>query len=806
MRVTPVSGSTITTCLKSAARERHQPPRASTQPAPRRRHAVKTAAAKLKGTESAVESLNAEAEDSRGEQDGRAHATLAQCVSFPQDNAQVARKPKRVRAPRKTTRLRASARKVACEGKVVCDGKVACEGKVVCEGTAVDGLQAKKGRGKSRAESAAETDCEVSGQVAGEGAGKSKGGRNTKSRARAKRRVITRDSDVGSATSEGAGGPTHAASRRKQKRARKATTAMASTEGAAAAESRVNGMQHECTPEQLNEFVQARLAELRHEQQNASVLYDHIRDMEVRASLMTARHLISKRRALEQEARALREQAQMVECGQPVHDFCCDVAVLYRTLSALAPAVCAAAASVLDTAVAPTTATAQEPPTTLAAGGIGGGGVDGDDDDEDVFGACSDSDDDDVLAACLSSKQSFCAQLSANLVTTTAARTAAPSGASNSQTSMCMPVATTTANSPGAGVSGADCSGAQVQGIVPLAGNGREALQLKQVGGAAPPTQGGGGQGEGTGGGGGKGGGGGEVLSMEESVTRDQVPVLVMADSIDDMAQQRQREVTKPVVRVLTHGRASMSTVVDVFLEKHGTVPKPLCTISDETCSVCSTGRLVLDVTTDMLVCEHCRNEQECTQASDRSAGYSGAQAMHYSACRYNRQTHYATHLDRACGCVGSDKITPKLLNRVMQRMLDDGVTQVNVRHVERALKALDLSKLCSHKVVITARITGIPPPAFSPPERCMLLEMFIHINAAFIKLRRANQLEGRLNYLSYPYTIFKCVEMLTWGQKYLLYFNVLRCEDNRAKQDRCWEKICTEVGLPFIRCELKAK
>jgi RNA-binding protein YhbY len=287
---------------------------------------------------------------------------------------------------------------------------------------------------------------------------------------------------------------------------------------------------------------------------------------------------------------------------------------------------------------------------------------------------------------------------------------------------------------------------------------------------------------------------------LEECVTRDQVPVLVMPDSIQDMAQQRQRQVTKPVVRVLAQGKTSTLSVIDAFLEKHGTVPKPLCTISDDVCSACNTGHLVLDVVTDMLVCEHCRNEQECTQASDRSAGYGGAQAPHYSACRYNRISHYSTHLDRVSGCVGSDKITPKLLVRVMQRLKDNGVVHVNVGHVERALKDLDLNKLCSHKVVITARITGLPPPAFSPPERCMLLEMFIHINAAFIKLRRANQLEGRLNYLSYPYTIYKCVEMLTWGQKYMLYFNLLRCEDNLAKQDRCWEKICAEVGLPFIR------
>ncbi len=619
--------------------------------------------------------------------------------------------------------------------------------------------------------------------------------------------------------------PARTSSQRKQrpKRVRKAMAASPCESPApATSAARAKGMRGECTPEQLSEFVQARYAELQREQQNAGVLYDRIREIELQAASMRARHQIARRRALEQTAQHLRERAQVVECGQVVHDFCLDVAALYRTLDALGH-------GAEDVARAPPQVGEPTEPEPLAFA-------------RNVFALGVQEDDDDVLAASLSTRTTFCAELAAQLVAGSAdgaggedCSTSTGSASASAHTADANPAAAAADGIPApaapdacaapAGPSRNNCLAGEARALPRgedtasrPAVAGRSAGRFPASVGGAPPsaTQG---ACEGAGPGNAAADPAGAFArraapapaavarSREECVTRDQVPVLVMPDCIQDMAQQRQRQVTKPVVRVLAHGKTSPSSVTDTFLEKHGTVPKPLCTISDEVCSACSTGHLVLDVVTDMLVCEHCRNEQECTQASDRGAGYGGAQAPHYSACRYNRISHYSTHLDRACGCVGSDKITPQLLTRVMQCLKDSGVQHVNVGHVERALKDLDLSKLCSHKVVITARITGIPPPAFSPPERCMLLEMFIHINAAFIKLRRANQLEGRLNYLSYPYTIYKCVEMLTWGQKYLLYFNLLRCDDNLAKQDRCWEKICAEVNLPFIRSTyLKAK
>ena len=289
-------------------------------------------------------------------------------------------------------------------------------------------------------------------------------------------------------------------------------------------------------------------------------------------------------------------------------------------------------------------------------------------------------------------------------------------------------------------------------------------------------------------------------FGAEELVTRQQVSVLVMPEKLQDMISERQRHVTKADMRVLTRGKASAVVMADSFLEKHGTVSKPLCTISDETCNRCKKGKLVVDVIADTLVCDRCRAEQTSTQNNDRNIGYNNSQNMHFNTCRYKRITHFMSCVDRFCGWVGSSKLTSKLLRRIMTWLEAHNIKKIKVSDTEAALKDMDLSKLTIHKTVITARITGIQPPRFTPDERHQLIEMFIAVEAAFSKLRRENQLEGRLNFLNVNYTLYKFVELVSWGQKFLKFFKLLRGKENLAKQDRYWRKVCEVVDFPFIR------
>lgn len=266
-------------------------------------------------------------------------------------------------------------------------------------------------------------------------------------------------------------------------------------------------------------------------------------------------------------------------------------------------------------------------------------------------------------------------------------------------------------------------------------------------------------------------------------------------------AVERRRHVAKPDMRVLKMGKTSSTVVADTFLERHGGVDgKPLCMISDEQCIECH-GRLVHDVASDIFVCEDCRYEQTMTQAGDRNIGYNNSVSMTFSSCRYRRETHFANHLDRFCGLVGSEKITDALIYKVMGKLKEMAVPKDDVTpdKVQEALKLLGRNELKHHKVIICVRITGKLPKRFAPVERTQLMEMFRPISAAFDELKRLGRFPDRVNYLSYPYTIFKFLEMLTWGHKYKQYFHVLSGPENLARQDVYWKACCEHVGFRFI-------
>ena len=506
------------------------------------------------------------------------------------------------------------------------------------------------------------------------------------------------------------------------------------------------------TREQLELFTRQRLQAMRQEQQAVGALHADIAALEARAAGMTARHMIYARRDVERQACALRERAEDIESGKHVNDFCREAAAFFYTFDRL----CTVEQDQSTNDESP-------PPSVNDTRGAFGADADGLRPEANVSqpGAVVSQ------AGAAPTLPGFVVfQLAADgLVQTVGCHSTRNHGESPSPS---LPPPPPCAHGPGEAPRG--CV------IEPVRSSGSSAT------GALKPTR--------------------MALSAEEVVTRDQAPMLVMPGTLDDMMQERQRQVSKPAIRLLARGRSTSSSVADAFLEQFGAGEKPLCIISDEKCTACGIGRLVFDTVSDVLVCEHCRCEQASTQASDRNAGGGSAQVMHFSTCRYRRVTHFVTHLDRFCGCVGSSKITPKILTRVMQQLKASGVVLVRVGDVENALKSLGLSKLVNHKVVITARITGIKPPSFSPDERYQLIDMFLEISDAFMHLRRTNQLEGRLNYLSYSYTIFKFVQLLKWGQCFLTYFRLLRGPDNLAKQDRFWKKICVHVGFLYISSE----
>jgi Poxvirus Late Transcription Factor VLTF3 like len=122
-------------------------------------------------------------------------------------------------------------------------------------------------------------------------------------------------------------------------------------------------------------------------------------------------------------------------------------------------------------------------------------------------------------------------------------------------------------------------------------------------------------------------------------------------------------------------------------------------------------------------------------------------------------------------------------------------MAEMTPARIKNILKVLRLNKFYEHTPHILLRISGCPTPNFSVEVEDKLRQMFKMIQVPFLK----HSPKGRKNFLSYSYTIHKCLQLLELDE-YLQYFPLLRSREKTFVMDTIWQKICNELGWKFYR------
>lgn len=262
----------------------------------------------------------------------------------------------------------------------------------------------------------------------------------------------------------------------------------------------------------------------------------------------------------------------------------------------------------------------------------------------------------------------------------------------------------------------------------------------------------------------------------------------------------RRRYVARPETRTVTGGRMNSIIATDEFLERNAGVSKPVCLQSCDECFLCG-GALVMDVQSDVMVCDLCRVEQ-LVSADGIDVGDVGTSIdVNLCASKGRRRVHMMTHIQRYEGCTGSDKITPELLKAVMNWLAARNIaaSRVTTAVVELALRQMGMSDMVSFKTSITSLITGAEPPSFTPEQRCMLLRMFDDVSNAFEVVKERGDFGDRINFLSYQYVLYKMLGLLEWGAPFQSHFKVIKGGENLRRQDVLWQALCKEASLHFM-------
>ena len=139
-----------------------------------------------------------------------------------------------------------------------------------------------------------------------------------------------------------------------------------------------------------------------------------------------------------------------------------------------------------------------------------------------------------------------------------------------------------------------------------------------------------------------------------------------------------------------------------------------------------------------------------------------------------------------------STEIPPEVFDAILielkkERILDTkNIKQTKVREI---LKKLKMNKYYEHVPHIINRLNGQNAPIMSREVEEKLRYMFKEIQPSF----QAHCPEGRNNFLSYSYVLYKFCELLELDE-YLPCFPLLKNRDKLYVQDKIWEKICRDL------------
>ncbi len=145
-----------------------------------------------------------------------------------------------------------------------------------------------------------------------------------------------------------------------------------------------------------------------------------------------------------------------------------------------------------------------------------------------------------------------------------------------------------------------------------------------------------------------------------------------------------------------------------------------------------------------------------------------------------------------------STEIPAEIYDAILLQLKKERITNMatlkptKLREILRKMKA---SKYYEHIPHIINRLNGQNAPFMSREDEEKLRHMFREIQPSFKKHRP----QGRRNFLSYGYILYKFCELLEMDE-YLGCFPLLKNRDKLYLQDKTWEKICADMGWEYIR------
>ncbi len=212
------------------------------------------------------------------------------------------------------------------------------------------------------------------------------------------------------------------------------------------------------------------------------------------------------------------------------------------------------------------------------------------------------------------------------------------------------------------------------------------------------------------------------------------------------------------------------------------------------TCEQCG-NEMIMCLNEANLTCSKCGYQDFILVDSDKPSYKDPPREVCYYA--YKKINHFNEWLAQF-QAKESTEIPNEIYDAILVQLKKERITNMSnlkptkLREILRKMKA---SKYYEHIPHIINRLNGQNAPFMSREDEEKLRHMFREIQPSFKKHRP----QGRRNFLSYGYILYKFCELLEMDE-YLACFPLLKNRDKLYLQDKTWEKICQDMGWQYIR------
>jgi hypothetical protein len=281
----------------------------------------------------------------------------------------------------------------------------------------------------------------------------------------------------------------------------------------------------------------------------------------------------------------------------------------------------------------------------------------------------------------------------------------------------------------------------------------------------------------------------GDVLTKQNNKRKPGsiLDVLEKADEEPVVAPQQQKQ-----------SFLSRDKLLEEYLKKvHPENVRTTSSILDDTfgeCDVCE-KEMVFSPNEAVFTCTECGYQEFVLIDSDKPSYKDPPREVSYYT--YKRINHFNEWLAQF-QAKESTEIPQEVFDAIMvelkkERILDTrSLKRTKIREI---LKKLKLNKFYEHVPHIINRLNGLNAPVMSREVEEKLRYMFREIQPSFQK----HCPEGRNNFLSYSYVLYKFCELLELDE-YLSCFPLLKNRDKLYVQDKIWEQICKELKWQYVR------